>query len=95
VPGGAEYFRLHNLFCGGFIGAFFLQNIESLNQQRWDDLRQKHLDPGEFQEGMSGWVIKHVLRLSAPVVAAGAMGVFSVDPSVRHLLETVRFDGEQ
>jgi hypothetical protein len=67
-------FEMPSLFTGGFVGAFRLRDVVSLDVERWESWRSAHLDAGRCQPNFFGWVIGQVARLSRPVGASGSQG---------------------
>jgi len=92
--GAANYFRLSNLFLGGFVGAFRLLDVVSLDPDRWEAWRSRHLDIGPFQPAFVGWVIQSAVRLTQPYRAPGNVNLFNLDRQRLADLLTGTFVGE-
>jgi hypothetical protein len=94
VAAAQDHFSLPNLFLGGFVGAFQLRDIVSLDHERWEHWRSLHMDPGTLQPELFGWMINGFARLVTPVPAPGSLGLFAVAPQCLGELLGGRFVGE-
>jgi hypothetical protein len=89
-----EEFGLPPLFTGGFLGAFLLRDVVSLDDERWDAWRSVHLDAGPFQVDSFGWVIGQVAELSHPLAAPGKRGLYALEAPTILQLSARQFVGE-
>lgn len=81
-----EHFGLENLFRGGFIGTVELTAIVPIRPDRWRSWRERHRDPGPYQPGMFGWILKNPHRFDIPVPGRGALGLFIPSPELQERL---------
>lgn len=85
-PALEERFGLSELYRGGFIGSIELTAVIPMTEQRWRQWRDKHLDPGEYKDGLVAWMITDPRRFRSPVPGKGQLNLFYPTPDVVQLL---------
>jgi hypothetical protein len=76
-----RHFGFEDLYRGGFIGSIHLMAIVPFTRERWHQWRAKHLDPGEYRDGMVAWIMDRPHRFPRPVPGSGQLGLFHPLPS--------------
>lgn len=84
--------KLEDLFKGGFVGRIDLVAIVPFEQERWEQWRSMHLDPGSYQPGLFAWIVESPIRLSSPLPAPGALKLFSPDLATTVRLKQLAHD---
>ncbi|WP_287320272.1 ASCH domain-containing protein [Mesorhizobium sp.] len=86
IEGAMTYFRMHNLFTGGYVGLVELDDVLPLDAVRWEQWRDRHLDPGPYAPGLLGFSLLAPRRLTSPLPAPGALKLFEVPPELASIL---------
>jgi hypothetical protein len=81
-PPVEKYFGYSDLFKGGYIGLISLETIFPFNLNRWEQLKRKHLDPGNYRPGLFAWILSNPIRFQTPVVGPGQLKLFSPGPDI-------------
>src|SRR6266542_3775250 len=70
-------FGFKALYTGGFIGSIKLVALVPMTRDRWMQWRDRHLDPGEFRNGLIAWIVDRPRRFPMPVPSKGQLGLFN------------------
>lgn len=69
-------FGLHDLCRGGFVGSIQLIAIVPFTKERWIQWLDKHLDSGEYHDGLVAWMVGAPRRFPKPVPGKGQLNLF-------------------
>jgi hypothetical protein len=81
-PHVEKYFGYSDLFKGGYIGIIRLETIFPFDSNRWEQLRKKHLDPGNYRPGLFAWILSNPIRFNTPVEGPGQLKLFFPGPDI-------------
>lgn len=65
-----------DLFRGGFVGLVTLEAVIPFDELRWEAWKLKHLNRGDYRQGLYAWLLSSARRFEQPVPAGGNMGLF-------------------
>lgn len=71
-----QHFDSKNLFYGGYVGVFELDAIVRLDEIRWKQWREQHLDSGKYVPGYFGLVIAKATRFREGLSGPGHLRLF-------------------
>jgi hypothetical protein len=86
-----KIFSIEDPFTGGFLGIIRLNLIITMDKQRWEMMRERHLVPGTFIPGMYGWVFSNARRFIQPVLGLGQLRLFYPDKDIYAKLSSSTF----
>ena len=81
-----RYFKLRNLFHGGFVGQAVISSVLRLDKDRWERWRYLHLSEGPMPPEVYGWVLRDPNRFARPLPAPGSLGLFIPPPESQRAL---------
>ncbi len=80
-------FGFSNLFHGGYVGRFTLEEIIPFNESNWKKWRSLHLDAGDYRLGLNAWILSNPVRFKKPISAKGDRLLFLPDGETDDLLK--------
>lgn len=83
----AHLFGFTELATGCYVGSVLICAIVSLDRERWESWKQKHLDSGPYRPGHFAWVLASANRLSSLIPGPGKRGLFYPEEETLSLLE--------
>jgi activating signal cointegrator 1 len=70
-----------DLPTGAYLGRANLVDVIEFDKKSWESLRSRHLNEGDFQPGLFGWVFKDPSRIK-PYPAPGKLGLYKLSPDL-------------
>jgi activating signal cointegrator 1 len=77
----ASRWDFKDLPTGAYLGQSNLADVIEFDAKSWESLRSRHLNEGDFQPGLYGWVFKDSKRIK-PYPAPGKLGLYKLSPEL-------------
>lgn len=77
---------LADLFKGGYVGSVVLEAIISLNRERWEAWRFKHLCSDEYKPGLYAWILSSHHKFENPIPGPGRLNLFYPPAELQEML---------
>jgi hypothetical protein len=71
-----------SLAKGALIGTAEVVEMIEFDQELWNRLRDRHLDPSRGPDDWQGWSLRNPRRLKKPIPCRGLPGLFQVPPEI-------------